>query len=120
MKSRPNTLELLAQALAEKVKRETNTRSVASRPEPWVPGAIHFDAITRDAMLRRVRFLARSYRLQWLVEQQTFGRTGADELEFSELCDLLRDMEHARECIEDGISFEEAGLVKSTYIRLFT
>mgnify|MGYP006193912017 CR=1 FL=1 len=105
-------LEALAHALAEKVKRS------AVRPKPKLrvvtaakPTA--FDAITRDSILRRVRFLARSYRLQWLVDQHTFNVAGIDCLDDEAMPALLNDLERARECIADGVSFEDAGLLKS-------
>lgn len=76
------------------------------------PQARSFDGITRDSVLQRIRDLQRMYRLGWLVRQETFDRPGVDALEDDELSALLRKMEHARECISDGVSFEDAGLIR--------
>jgi len=56
-------------------------------------------------------FLERRYRLQWLVEQQCFGVASVTLLEDCDLIRLLSMMERARECIADGVSFEDADLV---------
>jgi hypothetical protein len=71
-----------------------------------------FDAITRDSHLHRIRYLARAYRLRWLVDQATFDRPGLDSLEDVELVQLHQDMDRAMDCIRDGISFDEAGLLR--------
>lgn len=71
------------------------------------------DAISRDAVLARIRDLRRMYRLGWLVRQETFNVAALECLEDRELSALLQDMERARECLQDDVSFEEAGLVRS-------
>lgn len=104
-------LEALAQALAEKARGE--------RPKPKLrvvttPRPTKFDAITRDHVLRRIRTLSKAYRLAWLIEQNTFNQPSIDTLEDQELSELLSTLERARECIAEGIPFEDAGLVQST------
>jgi hypothetical protein len=54
------------------------------------------------------------YQLGWLVEQATFNTPGVDTLDDSQLSTLLQQMERARECIAEGVSFEDAGLVANT------
>lgn len=71
------------------------------------------DSISRDAHLNRIYFLKRRYGLEWLVEQETFDVASASCLEDCDLIRLLSLMERARECIMDGISFEDAGLVRA-------
>lgn len=78
-------------------------------PEPTL-----FDSITRECCLRRVRLLAKAYGLHWLVEQSVFAKPGLDNLPDEELAALLKQMEHARECIAEGVTFEDAGLVRNT------
>ena len=78
---------------------------------PAQPGM--YDPITRDAVLSRIRDLRRMYRLGWLVRQETFNAPALECLEDAELSKLLQDMERARECLQDDISFEEAGLVRA-------
>lgn len=77
------------------------------------PKATIFDSITRECVLRRVRSLRDRYRMQVLVEQATFNVPNLDCLEDAELARLLHDMERARECCNDGIDWEEAGLIRS-------
>ena len=105
-------LNALAQALAEKARGELPSKPklrLIAAPRPQL-----FDSITREHILRRIRMLRRAYRLEWLVEQNTFNKPGIDSLEDQELSDLLTGLEHARECIAEGIPFEDAGLVQST------
>lgn len=75
------------------------------------------DRICRDSHIRMIRSLVRAYRpfgFQLLVDQATLGRAGMDELDDHELIDLHRAIDRARECLQDGITFEEAGLIKSS------
>lgn len=104
-------LEALAKALADKVRSEKPARPklrlvVTAKPTK-------FDAITRDCIMRRVRYLTKAYQLQWLVDQETFDTPGVDALEDGDLADLLRTLERARDCIAEGVGFEDAGLVRS-------
>lgn len=71
------------------------------------------DPIFRDAHIKRIIHLRDAYRLRWLVDQATFNVASLSCLEDCDLIRLLTDMERARECIADGISFEDAGLVRS-------
>lgn len=71
------------------------------------------DPIFRDAHIKRIIHLRDAYRLRWLVDQATFNVASLSCLEDCDLIRLLNDMERARECIVDGISFEDAGLVRS-------
>lgn len=93
-----------------------------ARPRLKLVGAVvqppeeHEDAVTRDCRLKRIRWLAKAYGLRWLVDQHCFGRSGPDELEAAELAALHADMERARECAAEGISFEDAGLIRSQAI----
>lgn len=104
-------LDALAQALAEKVKRGKQAKPrlrVVETAKPTV-----YDSITRDSVLRRIRFLSRAYNLHWLVDQSTFNVANLDCLDDHQIGALLRDMERARECAAEGITFEDAGLLRS-------
>jgi hypothetical protein len=68
--------------------------------------------------LKRIRFLRKAYQLAWLVDQHTFDLPTLESLSDEALSSLLRAMEKARECIADGVSFEDAGLVESVACRL--
>lgn len=71
------------------------------------------DQISRESHLRRIMHLKRAYHLGWLVDQETFNVAAVSCLEDCDLIRLLNFMEHARECIVEGIPFEDAGLVRS-------
>lgn len=72
-----------------------------------------YDSITRECILKRVRFLRDRYRMHALVEQATFNVPNLDCLEDADLARLMHDMERARECANEGIDWEEAGLIRS-------
>ena len=72
------------------------------------------DEITRASRISRIRWLAKSYKLDWLVEQHCFTVPGVESLNPESLRSLHKDMERARECIAEGISFDEVGLVRNT------
>jgi hypothetical protein len=74
------------------------------------PGAL--DDAKRGARLRRIEFLTNRYGLQWLTDQVTAGAS-PDELDDDALIALGKDFERALECIQDGVSFLDAGLVKA-------
>lgn len=76
------------------------------------------DDVTRQSHYRMIRSLTRAYRafgFQLLVDQATIGKQGIEHLSDSELVDLHRDLERARDCIQDGVTFDEAGLLRSRY-----
>ncbi|TAA45667.1 hypothetical protein [Pseudoxanthomonas winnipegensis] len=81
-------------------------------------GHYRWDSVTREHCLRRIRRLRDSYRLHWLVEQHTFNIGALDQLDDNELAALLRDVEKARECSDENIPFEDAGLIRSVAERL--
>jgi len=66
----------------------------------------------RECRLRRIKWLVKAYELQWLIDQHCFGLKNVHVLDSPALQALHRDMERARECITEGIGFDEAGLVK--------
>lgn len=110
----PGSLEALAEVIAARVKgakRASPGLRLIKCPKPTL-----FDSITRDSCLTRIRRLARSYQLHWLVEQATFDSPGLDTLDDLQVSSLLESMEKARECIAEGVAFEDAGLVRKVDI----
>jgi hypothetical protein len=105
-------MERLARLLADKVNGGLRTRlRLVSSPSATAQD----DAVTRECRLKRIRWLARAFRLQWLVDQHCFGFPGPDCLEKVDLIALHKDMERARECTAEGISFEDAGLIRASH-----
>lgn len=105
-------IERLARALADTVKGVRPTRIRLRMLEP--PKSELFDSITREACLRRIRFLTQRYSLAWLVEQETFDTPGIECASDQQLSDTLKALENARECLQEGIPFEDAGLIRNT------
>ena len=102
-------LEALAQALANKVRRSNGVRLelVPAHPPP------RFDQVTRESILRRVRFLARTYGLGFLVDQATFNAQGLESLDDQDLSKLLSQLENTREALAAGVAIEDLDLVKT-------
>lgn len=72
------------------------------------------DSVTRESHIRLIRSLRRFYKafgIDVVVDHALLGKGGIDDLEDSELVDLLDRIHRARECVSDGISFEDAGLL---------
>jgi len=77
------------------------------------PRDIGMDDVSREMHYRRIRYYASAYKLQWLVDQATWECTNIEDLSDEELVELHRDMDRARECPENDISYEERGLIRS-------
>lgn len=89
------------------------------QPSSTTPAARHpsrMDSITRESHIRLISSLRRYYKpygMDLIVNQALIGKGSLDQLSDDELVDLTRSIDRARECISDGISFEEAGLLRS-------
>lgn len=73
------------------------------------------DEVTRQSHLRMIKSMVRAFRpygLQLLVDQATIGKSRIDDLDDEAVIDLHRNLERALECIQDGITFAEAGLIR--------
>ena len=114
--SEAKALDALAQALANKVQRGGARKPrlrVIPRPRPTI-----FDNITREAIIRRICQLRRSYALDLIFDQGVFNTAGLATLEDDALIAMLQKMERARECIAEGVAFDEAGLVENMHEHL--
>jgi len=82
-------------------------------PRPMIPAAAGgcMDDVTRQAYLRRVRFLRDRYGLRWLVEEASGYVTCLDDLSDAELIALQGQLDRASQCIRDGVPLEDAGFV---------
>lgn len=72
------------------------------------------DQVTRESHIKMIGHLQKRYGLKVLVDQATFGIGSVDELDDDSLVQLHRDLVRAGECIADGISLEDAGLLRSS------
>lgn len=106
-------LEAMAALIAERIQQRRADRPklrLVSREDFHAPAA---DSVTRECRLQRIRWLARTYSLKWLVNQHTFGLASIDCLEDADLLECHRELEKARECIAEGIPLEDVGLIRT-------
>ncbi len=100
------------------LEKRLGARAPAKRPDlrlvtPAPPRPHTLDQVTRESHLRMIRHLRNRWNLQVLVDQATFGRGSLDQLEDEEIVQLHHDMHRAFECGREGISLEEAGLIRT-------
>lgn len=105
-------LVLLANMIAARVNGAADEKPRLRLVEPPRRETRELDDTTRELHRRRIRFLARGYALHWLVDQALLKVGRLEDLNDDALLELHADMERARECIFEGVSFDEAGLVK--------
>lgn len=104
--------------LLDKLLERINAAPPADKPLEDHRDAIPMDDITRHSHVRMIRSLTKAYRhcgFQLLVDQATIGKADIEDLGDCELVALHRDLDRARECLSDGITFEEAGLLRSSH-----
>jgi hypothetical protein len=82
---------LIENGLSRARRDRTHLRAVEATPIPRLPDA---DA-TRDCRLKRVRWLAKAFRLDELVGHRCMHLSGPEELSDMELFELHQDMELA-------------------------
>lgn len=70
-------------------------------------------AVTRESHIRVINHHRRWYGLQILVDQACIGCSGIDQLPDEAVLQLHKDIDRARECIADGVSLEDAGLIRA-------
>lgn len=118
MALREDQLQDLAQRLAKAMDKGDGIR--APRPHLKVvrlTAARGMDGITRDSHYRMIRHFRRHWgtEMQLLIDQACFGLSGIEDLSDDKLIELHRDLERAMDCIRDGVTFEDAGLLRPRY-----
>jgi len=101
-----------ANALLEKLQE----RIAAAKPRAarLRPAAVElYSDEERDWIRQQILTLRRIYGLEWFVRQEMFGRLNLEELADEELRALLHSVERAVLCIREGVSFEDAGLIRT-------
>ncbi|WP_231110276.1 hypothetical protein [Stenotrophomonas maltophilia] len=53
--------------------------------------------------------------MQIIIDQAIFGLAGIEQLSDEALVQLHSDLERAQECMREGISFEDAGLLRAQF-----
>lgn len=97
----------LAAAIAVKLEKRFRDGGGAS---PIGPDVLPLAAdCPRARHERRIRFLVNRYGLQWLVDQ--YPET-VETMPPEPLAALALDCERALQCLQDGVSFEDVGLVR--------
>jgi hypothetical protein len=73
--------------------------------------------LDRESHCRMIRHFRRTLGAsgQMLIDQAVFGLGGIEQLSDESLISLHQDMEKAMECVREGISFEDAGLIRYRY-----
>lgn len=73
--------------------------------------------LDRESHCRMIRHFRRALGAagQMLIDQAIFGLGGIEQLGDDGLISLHQDMEKAMECVREGISFEDAGLIRYRY-----
>ncbi|KIQ21572.1 hypothetical protein RT95_20730 [Xanthomonas campestris] len=100
----------IAVSLGVKLKPAPSHLSVVTQGNPN-----GLTALQRDVHYARIRDLGNMYWLNWLIRQETMHCDGIMEcLGDEELMSLLRKMQRAKDCREEGVGFDEVpGLVKA-------
>lgn len=105
------------QRLGNKAGLRLVTAENLSHSIPTAPSVGWLQPFERDIIYARIRDLARMYSLDVLVRQETAHCTSRIEcLDDRELTDLLERMERGRECVSEGTSIDDAGLVRRARI----
>lgn len=128
--SNNSRLEELAQRLADRARElraeqpKRPTLSVVSgQALPKCPDAIlaesakGMDVIVRESHCKMIRHYRRRWGMpmQEIIDQACFGHTSIEALPDDELLQLHKDMERAQDCMRDGVSFEDAGLLRTRF-----
>jgi len=119
-----NRFEELAQRLAARTAALRGQGSqqpklhVVREPSPAAPlAAFRMDFVLRESHIRMIRHFRRrwGHPMQLVIDQACFGYMGVEQLPDDDLIQLHKDLERAEDCMRDGISFEDAGLLRSRY-----
>ena len=110
-------LQELAQRLAKALDTGEGSKQASPALRLVQPAPKTMDSVTRESHCRMIRHMRWRWgkHMQVIIDQACFGVTGIERLDDDALIQLHRDMERAQDCMRDGVSFEDAGLLRSRY-----
>jgi len=122
-------MDKLAQLIALRAQRKMGEKpkltavggAKPAEPEPVLAAstrpAMRMDVVLRESHYRMIRHFHRRWGapMQLLIDQACFGYMGIEQIPDDDLIQLHKDLERAEDCMRDGISFEDAGLLRSRY-----
>lgn len=91
-------------------------RAVDVPPTRQMDG-FRMDVVLRESHCRMIRHFRRRWGqpMQLIIDQACFGVMGIEQLPDDDLIQLHKDLERAEDCMRDGVTFEDAGLLRSRY-----
>lgn len=113
--------------LAQRLAARTAVLRGDALPRPTLcavdaPPTCQMDGFRMDVVLRESHCrLIRHFRRRWgqpmqlIIDQACFGVMGIEQLPDDNLIQLHKDLERAEDCMRDGVTFEDAGLLRSRY-----
>ncbi|WP_312325675.1 hypothetical protein [Stenotrophomonas sp.] len=120
-------MDKLAELIALRAQRKMGLKpslAVVGSAKPAKPSAVgalapemRMDVVLRESHYRMIRHFRRIWGtpMQMVIDQACFGYMGIEQLPDDDLIQLHKDLERALDCIRDGVSFEDAGLLRSRY-----
>lgn len=122
-------MDKLAQLIALRAQRKMGMKpslqlvgdaKPAEAPSPTAileAAQTRMDVLVRESHCRMIRHFRRRWGMpmQEIIDHACFGLAGIEQLDDQGLLQLHMDLERAQDCMRDGVSFEDAGLLKSRY-----
>lgn len=122
-------MDKLAQLIALRAQRKMGVKpklTAVGSAEPAEPRpapvsetrpAMRMDVVLRESHFRMIHHFHRRWGapMKLLIDQACFGFMGIEQLPDDDLIQLHKDLERAEDCMRDGVSFEDAGLLRSRY-----
>ncbi len=86
-------------------------------PVPCAKPTMRMDVVLRESHYRMIRHFDRRWGapMKLLIDQACFGYMGIEHIPDDDLIQLHKDLERAEDCMRDGVSFEDAGLLRGRY-----
>lgn len=104
----------LAARAAELDRGPTRPKLRVVQNRDALPG---LDPLVRESHCKMIRHIRKRWRgfgdpMQPIIDEACFGLAGIEQLDDDGLIALHRRLERAQDCIRDGVTFEDAGLIR--------